>query len=376
MELISRIKSNGVKRTITGLSLVAYLFLAMYIGAPAIYFNTLAIQLKCFDEVIQIAYKIKKFPDDSNFCKMNWYLLFTANYYFTGDIFFAHLKPYCSRYHILHILNHYHKFISFCLYLLGLLWFSTLVRKKLMRQQFSLLFWTHFLILIIVWQSYMAIYNLFEGIIWVVLPLGLVILNDVFSYIFGKFYGKTPLIRLSPKKTWEGFIMGGVSTVLLGLLLSHLLSKIQYLICPWEYKEIDGVIGLSTNCTPSYTFQLQEYYIFNTNYSIAMYPLFLDSLALSVFASIIAPFGGFFASGFKRAVGVKDFGDVIPGHGGLMDRFDCQFLMATFSRVYIKTFIKPASVDRLFQRVLCLSDEKQLQFFHLLQDSLKELGLE
>lgn len=48
------------------------------------------------------------------------------------------------------------------------------------------------------------------------------------------------------------------------------------------------------------------------------------ALVLSMFASIIAPFGGFFASGFKRGFKIKDFGDSIPGHGGMTDRMDCQ----------------------------------------------------
>ena len=58
-----------------------------------------------------------------------------------------------------------------------------------------------------------------------------------------------------------------------------------------------------------------------------------------LFAAVIAPFGGFFASGFKRALRVKDFGDSIPGHGGLTDRMDCQVIMAVFSYIYIDSIV-------------------------------------
>lgn len=50
----------------------------------------------------------------------------------------------------------------------------------------------------------------------------------------------------------------------------------------------------------------------------------IHAIVLAMFASIIAPFGGFFASGFKRSFKIKDFGDSIPGHGGMTDRMDCQ----------------------------------------------------
>ena len=50
----------------------------------------------------------------------------------------------------------------------------------------------------------------------------------------------------------------------------------------------------------------------------------LHALVMALFASLIAPFGGFFASGFKRSFKIKDFGDSIPGHGGMTDRMDCQ----------------------------------------------------
>ena len=58
--------------------------------------------------------------------------------------------------------------------------------------------------------------------------------------------------------------------------------------------------------------------------TISYAPYQLHLLLLACFASLVAPFGGFFASGFKRAFNIKDFGQSIPGHGGMTDRMDCQ----------------------------------------------------
>jgi CDP-diglyceride synthetase len=58
--------------------------------------------------------------------------------------------------------------------------------------------------------------------------------------------------------------------------------------------------------------------------TISYAPYQLHLLLLACFASLVAPFGGFFASGFKRAFNIKDFGHSIPGHGGMTDRMDCQ----------------------------------------------------
>lgn len=62
-------------------------------------------------------------------------------------------------------------------------------------------------------------------------------------------------------------------------------------------------------------------------------------LIFATFASLIAPFGGFFASGLKRTFKIKDFGDSIPGHGGITDRMDCQFIMGFFAYMYYHSFI-------------------------------------
>lgn len=64
--------------------------------------------------------------------------------------------------------------------------------------------------------------NIYEGIVWFILPCSLVIINDIFAYIFGVSFGKTKLIELSPKKTWEGFIGGCVTTLFASFIVYYI----------------------------------------------------------------------------------------------------------------------------------------------------------
>lgn len=78
------------------------------------------------------------------------------------------------------------------------------------------------------------------------------------------------------------------------------------------------------------------------------------AIALGIFASLVAPFAGFFASGLKRAFKLKDFGDLIPGHGGMTDRMDCQGLMGLFTYFYLRTCIyKEHKCSALPQMLTC-----------------------
>lgn len=90
----------------------------------------------------------------------------------------------------------------------------------------------------------------------------------------------------------------------------------------------------------------------------------LHALVLASFASLIAPFGGFFASGLKRSFKIKDFGDSIPGHGGMTDRMDCQFIMGFFAYMYYHTFIAvyKASVGSVLELAITrLGHDEQLE---------------
>ncbi|KAF7387802.1 hypothetical protein V1477_005958 [Vespula maculifrons] len=374
---------NWIIRSISTSVMIAVFGFIIYGGPLVLMITTLIVQVKCFEEIINIGYAVYRIHGLPWFRSLSWYFLITSNYFFYGENLMDYFAVVINQTEYLRVLVTYHRFISFCLYIVGFVWFVLSLVKKYYMKQFSLFAWTHVALLIVVTQSYLIIQNIFQGLIWFIVPVSMIVINDVMAYMFGFFFGRTPLIKLSPKKTWEGFIGGGISTVFLGLLMSYVMCQYRYFICPIEYSEALG--RMTMDCEPSSLFQPQEYVLpksfqvitrmINGKETLTLYPFLLHSLSMSIFSSVIGPFGGFFASGFKRAFKIKDFGDVIPGHGGIMDRFDCQYLMATFVNVYISSFIQTASPQKLLQQVYSLKPEQQLQLFQSLKDSLENRGL-
>lgn len=374
---------NWVIRFIFTWLMIAGFGFLIWGGPLALIVVTLLVQVKCFQEIISIGYAVYKIHGLPWFRSLSWYFLLTSNYFLYGESMVDYFGMLFHKTDFLTPLITYHRFISFSLYLVGFIWFVLSLVKKYYMRQFSLFAWTHVTLLIVVTQSYLIMQNLFEGMIWYIVPVSMIICNDVMAYMFGFFFGKTPLIKLSPKKTWEGYIGGGFATIIFGLIASHVLCHFKYFVCPFEYSEDNP--GPMFDCEPSPLFRPTEYNfpafiqalfgLIGLSKSITLYPFVLHSLSLSLFSSVIGPFGGFFASGFKRAFKVKDFGDIIPGHGGIMDRFDCQFLMATFVNVYISSFIRTPSPQKLLQQVYALKPELQLQVYHTLQDNLLTRGL-
>uniref|UniRef100_A0A1B0GFE8 Phosphatidate cytidylyltransferase n=1 Tax=Glossina morsitans morsitans TaxID=37546 RepID=A0A1B0GFE8_GLOMM len=364
---------NWVIRGIFTWIMICGFALIIYGGPLALMVTTLLVQVKCFQEIISIGYQVYRIHGLPWFRSLSWYFLLTSNYFFYGENLVDYFGVVINRVEYLKFLVTYHRFLSFALYCIGFVWFVLSLVKKYYMKQFSLFAWTHVSLLIVVTQSYLIIQNIFEGLIWFIVPVSMIICNDVMAYMFGFFFGKTPLIKLSPKKTWEGFIGGGFATVLFGLLFSYILCHYQYFVCPIVYSEELG--SMSMTCQPSYLFTPQDYSlkVLGIGKTISVFPFIWHSIALSLFSSIIGPFGGFFASGFKRAFKIKDFGDMIPGHGGIMDRFDCQFLMATFVNVYISSFIRTPSPSKLLTQIYNLKPEQQLQIYSALKENLFDL---
>ena len=135
---------------------------------------------------------------------------------------------------------------------------------------------------VIVYRPFMVLSIIF--IVWA---------NDVGAYLCGVTMGRHKLFeRISPKKSWEGFVGGIICAVGVGMLMSHIQSS----------------------------------------------PLMLWGWAGLVIA-VAGVFGDLVESMFKRSVGLKDSGNLIPGHGGILDRFDALIFAVPFVFMYFVLFL-------------------------------------
>lgn len=114
----------------------------------------------------------------------------------------------------------------------GFVFFVASLKGGHLKFQFTQFAWTHMALLIIVVQAHFIMNNVFEGLIWFFLPAALVITNDIFAYICGITFGRTQLIKLSPKKTVEGFVGAWLFTVIFGYVLTHWMMRSGYFTCP------------------------------------------------------------------------------------------------------------------------------------------------
>ena len=144
-----------------------------------------------------------------------------------------------------------------------------------------------------------------HGICYVVLCLAGAWLGDSGAYFVGTFMGKKKLCpEISPKKTVEGAV-GGVVTV-----------GIVFAVYAFFYHLV----------------QVQRGYEFEVNY------IFL--VIMGLICGVLGIIGDLSASLIKRQHGIKDFGNIMPGHGGLMDRFDSVLFVAPFM-LFVLTYFPP-----------------------------------
>ena len=131
---------------------------------------------------------------------------------------------------------------------------------------------------------FISLRSLPEGMWWVLVVLAGVMFADSGAYFIGKGFGRHLLSpRLSPKKTWEGYFGG----IIVGLVLTTLLAAL-----------IQGSVGPDSTITP------------------------LRGALVGLVMGVVPTLGDLGESMIKRQMGVKDSGNILPGHGGAFDRVD------------------------------------------------------
>ena len=137
----------------------------------------------------------------------------------------------------------------------------------------------------------MSLFNMYRSIslVLVIFLFSITIITDSFAYFGGRLVGKNKLLEvISPKKTWEGTIIGS--------LVGTFVCTVFYLTL------IDPQASI---------------------FEVSIVVLFL---------SLVGQFGDLFFSAIKRKYGVKDFSNIMPGHGGVLDRLDSIiFVMLAFT---------------------------------------------
>jgi len=293
----------------SGLLLMSCFYTIVCMGPIGLYLLTNIVQAASFHEVMSLGHATTGVEGMQTWC---WLLLLTGNIYWSDpELFpFPHelLLPIC-----------------FSVYLLLIAYFLLSIRHTShCLPRYALLGWAHAAVLFLGGQAALSNLTLRHGMAWTIFAFLIITINDIAAYMFGFFFGQTPLIVLSPRKTVEGYLGGGLVTIILGPLLGLALQSQPSLLCPTS--ALFPIPFPPTSSLPSL-------------YTGSPSPFLLHCAAISLFASTLGPMAGFFCSGFKRACNRKNFGSLIPGHGGVLDRCDCMFLMASFTFVYVETFV-------------------------------------
>lgn len=119
--------------------------------------------------------------------------------------------------------------------------------------------------------------------------------TDILAYLVGETFGKHKFSEISPNKTIEGCIAGVIGAVLFGAGLVFVFN-----------------------------------HVFNMNFS------YVTVILIEIILSVVGQIGDFAASSIKRYVGIKDFSNLIPGHGGMLDRLDSIIFIAPFAYMLIR----------------------------------------
>ena len=153
------------------------------------------------------------------------------------------------------------------------------------------------------------------GLEYVLFLYIITMLTDTFAYVFGRLFGKHKMSpKISPKKTWEGAIGGTLTACVVAVGFAFLYNK-----CLHNPLYRDNFCIFNNNVT---------YMAFFSKFNKVQAVFFV--IFITLIGSIMGQIGDLVASKFKRTYDVKDFSDIFPGHGGVLDRFDSAIYCGMF----------------------------------------------
>jgi phosphatidate cytidylyltransferase len=212
------------------------------------------------------------------------------------------------------------------------MWFCMTLKRGRLNYQFGKFAFTLLFSLYVGFTVTALMVHVQLAFFWVLFCAMLPAINDAFAYFSGMTFGRTSLIKLSPNKTLEGFIGGAVFTQVYLVYFTNTYFKKEDFVCITYEIPFEPCKPITCFSTPEYVFE-NCFELFGFKFSRAL----VLCMIFGLFVSTVAPFAGFFASGMKRAYELKDFAKTLPGHGGFLDRFDCNMFSLCFSFVLLKT---------------------------------------
>lgn len=368
-----KISGSCQKRTISLFIMFSVTFLIFFLGHFYCILFVFAVQIAIFHEILTLKKnKLQNTPIQVH-NKLTWFFFILCVILFnSGNL--EHLFTNDDNNLFTNFLK-YKQLIIFLLYMIGFSIFVAKLRKPYIKKQLSLFFWTHLLLIIVAFAS-LIIGLIYDGIIWFLTPIIIVHFNDIFAYIIGKLFGRHKLISISPNKTIEGYIGGMLGSMFGGWLIVKLTQEkfMNSFLC--IQNEFNIIPFSMPNCEMPYVFRVRELYVFGfSNFfgKIETSEFAVHMVFFVLFASLIAPFGGFFASALKRSMKIKDFANLIPGHGGVLDRIDCLLIMFFFLCIYLRQIIKGnmTTLSGVLHYIERINEHDQLYLYNKLGEILK-----
>jgi phosphatidate cytidylyltransferase len=367
-----------------GTPMIGFFFLTVWFGHPYLVLLVVLLQVGLFRELVNVRYKADKEKEVPLFRTFQWLLFGLAMWHCYTTCFvrlglvnsLMRQVPAAAK-HIKDTL-HFKNFLTFSAYCGMFVSFILSLKKGMYKYQIGNAVWTVAVLALIVWQISGTAHLIFAGLFWFMLPCGLVVANDCWAYFCGVALGrrliKTEFLSISPNKTWEGFIGAFFLTLIWAWFYSDWISSSKWFVCP----QTDLELYSNLQCDPPPVFKVKTISLPGDDYAlyrVEAKPVQFHALVLAAFASVVAPFGGFFASAIKRAYNIKDFDSLFPGHGGLMDRMDCQFLMLLCTWIHYSTFVagnlSEAQIEaKLLSTFILLSPDRQEHIFQRLMQTL------